>query len=90
MDPMLKFRFLYALSWAVGSLFQELDGSSISPEEAVWVLQIRKGEAVPYPRTPGCVRDRFAMVFDDFFRDLSGTERYKVLEEFKQELFPTR
>lgn len=88
MDPILKFRFLYALSWAVGSLMQELDGPSIHPEEAVWVLQIRKGEAVPYPRTPGCVRDRFAMVFDDFFGDLGGDERYEILEGLKQELFP--
>ncbi len=88
MDPFLKFRFLYALSWAVGSLMQELDGPTIRPEEAVWTLELRTGIATPYPGNPGPVKDRFALVFDDFFRDLHGDERSEVLKELKKALFP--
>ncbi len=88
MDPILKFRFLYALSWAVGSLMQELDGPNIRPEEAVWTLKLREGKAVPYPGNPGPVRDRFALVFDDFFGDLTRREREEALAELKRELFP--
>lgn len=84
MDTLTMARFRQTFSWALQVLL--LENSGWTEEELKYPKKVLEGEKISDKCGP--IKDRFARVFQDFFRGaLSGDEYWKALEEVKASIF---